>query len=257
MPVQAVEEYQSTTAVNPASNHNVAGVATLAPARDARLGVWISNGTPNSFCWISLFGDAPAKYAGFNVTPATPFFTNLYLGPVSAVAGINPLPLSAASVGYVSDFGLSSNYLTLTFSQAHNIPMLVEDLSDVYAAPITNTVRVYGTQRGAFEITAPIYAVPDQYSLIIGAFAFTTISANDNGDGTWTIESDIPHRFDNDGQSYFIGNGSEYNILTVIDETHYTITGGSAITGTIWPAPGFVSGWAQDQQPVRIGIMEI
>jgi hypothetical protein len=249
------EEYQSASAVNPASNHNVAGVATLTPARDTRLGVWITNGTPNSFCWISLQGGSPEKYQGFNVTPNTPFYTNLYLGEISARAGINPVALSNAVVEYNGDF--NTILLHLTTYQPHGIPLLVEDTANTYNPPVTNEVRVYGTQRKALDLSAPVYQVISDTELLIGAFAFTTISANDNGNGTWTIESNIPHRFDSDGQSYYISNGSEYAITSVIDETHYTITGGSAVTGTIWPAPGFVSGWAQDQQPVRIGIMEI
>ena len=255
---QIVEEYQSATAQRGGSLYALSGTGILANPRDSRLGIWISNPTPNSFCWLNFSGGA-AKYQGINVAPGTTFFTNLYLGEISANAGINPLPLANASVGYVSnsDYALHSVYLTLTFSQSHEIPQLIEDPENPEGTPITNEVRVYGTERGAFNIQAPIVAVPDQYTIIMGAFAFITVSAVDNHDGTWTIESNIPHRFDNDGQTYYIFNGDEFNIDTIIDETHYTITSGSAVTGTIWPAPGFVSGWAQNSQKVMLGITEI
>jgi len=257
---QIVEDYQSRTASVPADgfvvSSNQSAVITNNP--DSRLGVWVSNATPNSYCWLRLDGQGDAvKYQGIYVAPGTTFFTNLYLGGISANAGINPLPLSNAEVLHVTDYGLDGNYLQLTFEYPHNIPRLVESPGDPEGTPITNEVRVYGTERGAFNIQAPIYSVPDQYTIIMRAFYFITLGAVDNEDGTWTIQSNFPHRFDNDGQSYFISNGSEYNIDTSIDPTHYTITSGSPITGTIWPAPGFVSGWAQDAQPVRLGVVEI
>lgn len=251
---QIVEDYQSASAQRPAESYAfTSGAVTLASARDNRLGIWISNGTPNSYCWIGL-GGGSMKYGGFNVTPSTPFYTNLYIGQISANVGMNSLPLANAEVLYNGEF--DTILLYLTFDQAHNISKLREDAQDPEGPPSPNEVRVFGSN-SAFNINAAVYAVPDQYTLIMGAFAFTTVSSTDNNDGTWTIESDIPHRFGNDGDAYFIYNGGEFNITNIIDETHYTITGVSPITGTIWPAPTFVSGWAQDQQFVRIGVMEI
>ena len=259
--VSIIEEYQSAEAQLPAGGYALIGgqEASIAEARDSRLGIWISNGTPNSYCWIALSDTigASAKYTGINVPYGSTFYTDRYLGGVRATAGINPVPLSNAQVQFVSDYGLNTMYLVLTTPYAHNIPAVREETGSPYNPPVTNEVRVYGTQRGAFEIGTPIYAVPDEYTLVVGAFAFNTVSAVDNGNGTFTMESDAPHRFDNDGQTYYIFNGGQFNITHIIDDHHYTITGSQPITGVIYPAPGFVHGWVQDSQPVSIGITEI